>query len=181
MIIKIVQGFIFLFSAIARVLTQDYSYYNYPFDLNEKSSIYDLLKKPYLPFSDGFINFVEQVYSLAIIFILFSSNFSVSRDRIMACISYVFSYLKENKSRYYDVQMLVFSFMIFSYYLICGLLIVNCMKYIYFREKLHKYLFPGFDFKNLHWYYDCPYVLSASFFIIKEIVEYSNIVTPKKD
>lgn len=180
-IIKIAQGFIFLISAIIRVITQDYSYYNYPLDLNEKSSIYGLLKTPYLPFSDGFITFVEQVYSLAIIFVLFSSNFSVSKSRIMECIFYVFSYMKKDKSSYYDIQMLIFSFLIFSYYLICNLLIVNCMKYIYFREKLHVYLFPGFDFENLHWYYDCPYVLAASFFIIKEIVEYTNIVTPKKD
>ena len=183
-LIKIIQGFVFLFSTTFRCFTMDYTYYSNPLDLKEKSSIYDLLKAPYfsfMNFSDGFIIFVEQIYSLIIIFIMFSTNLSVSRDRIMTCISYVFSYIKENKSRYYDVQMIVFSILIFSYYLICGLLIVNSMKYIHFRDRLHKYLFPDFDFENLHWYYDCPYVLAASFFIVQEIVEYSNIVSPKQD
>ena len=55
------------------------------------------------------------------------------------------------------------------------------MKYIHFRDRLHRYLFPGIDFENLHWYYDCPYILTASFFIVKEIVEYSNIISPKQD
>jgi hypothetical protein len=55
------------------------------------------------------------------------------------------------------------------------------MKYIHFRDRLHKYLFPNFDFENLHWHYDGPYVLAAAFFIVKEIVEYSNIITPKKE
>ena len=183
-IIKIIQGFVFLFTGIMRCFLMDYSYYNSPINLEEKSSIHDLLRTPYFKFvhfSDGFIRFVEQVYSLTIIFIMFSINLSVIRDRLMACISYVFSYLKENKTRLYDVQMLVFSFLIFSYYLVCGLLIVNSMKYIHFRDRLHRYLFPGFDFENLHWYYDCPYVLAASFFIAKEIVEYSNIISTKKD
>ena len=54
------------------------------------------------------------------------------------------------------------------------------MKYTNFRDKLYRYLFPGFDFENLHWYYDCSYVLGASFFIVKEIVEYSTIVSQKK-
>ena len=183
-IIKIIQGFVFLFTGIMRCFLMDYSYYNYPVNLEEKSSIHDLLRTPYIKFvhfSDGFIMFVEQVYSLTIIFIMFSINLSVIRDRLMACISYVFSYLKENKTRLYDVQMLIFSFLIFSYYLVCGLLIVNSMKYIHFRDRLHRYLFPGFDFENLHWYYDCPYVLAASFFIAKEIVEYSNIISTKID
>ena len=183
-IVKIIQGFVFLYSGIIRCFSMDYSYYNYPINLDEKSSIYDILKAPYLKFfhfSDGFIMFVEQIYSLIIIFMMFSINLSVSKDRLMACISYVFSYLKENKKRYYDVQILIFSVFIFSYYLICGLLIVNSMKYINFRDKLHRYLFPGFDFENLHWYYDCPYVLAAAFFIVKEIVEYSNIVSQKID
>ena len=183
-IIKIIQGFVFLFTGIMRCFLMDYSYYNYPINLEEKSSIHDLLRTPYIKFvhfSDGFIMFVEQVYSLTIIFIMFSINLSVIRDRLMGCISYVFSYLKENKTRLYDVQMLVFSFLIFSYYLVCGLLIVNSMKYIHFRDRLHRYLFPGFDFENLHWYYDCPYVLAASFFIAKEIVEYSNIISTKID
>ena len=183
-IIKIIQGFVFLFTGITRCFLMDYSYYNYPINLEEKSSIHDLLRTPYIKFvhfSDGFIMFVEQVYSLTIIFIMFSINLSVIRDRLMACISYVFSYLKENKTRLYDVQMLIFSFLIFSYYLVCGLLIVNSMKYIHFRDRLHRYLFPGFDFENLHWYYDCPYVLAASFFIAKEIVEYSNIISTKID
>ena len=169
-IIKIIQGFVFLFTGIMRCFLMDYSYYNYPINLEEKSSIHDLLRTPYIKF-----------YSLTIIFIMFSINLSVIRDRLMACISYVFSYLKENKTRLYDVQMLIFSFLIFSYYLVCGLLIVNSMKYIHFRDRLHRYLFPGFDFENLHWYYDCPYVLAASFFIAKEIVEYSNIISTKID
>ena len=183
-IIKIVQGFAFLVTGALRCFVMDYSYLNHPVNLEEKSLIHDLLRTPYIPFinfSDGFITFVEQVYSLIIIFIMFSFNLSVSRDRIMFCISYVFSYLKENKARYYDVQMIVFSVLIFSYYLICGLLIVNSLKYIHFRDRLYRYLFPGFDFENIHWYYDCPYVLAASFFIVKEIVEYSNIIAPKKD
>ena len=183
-IIKIIQGFIFLSGTAMRCLTVDYKYYNYPIDLNEKSSIDDLLRKPYAKFfnfSDGFIVFVEQVYSLAIILIMFTTNFSVSKDRIMTCISYAFSYLKENKLKYHDIELIVFSILIFSYYLVCGLLIVNSMKYIHFRDRLHRYLFPGFDFENLHWCYDCPYILAASFFIVKEIVEYSNIISPKQD
>jgi len=183
-IIKIIQGFVFLLTGIMRCFLMDYSYYNYPINLEEKSSIHDLLRTPYIKFvhfSDGFIIFIEQVYSLTIIFIMFAMNLCVIRDRLMTCISYVFSYLKENKTRYYDVQMLAFSFLIFSYYLVCGLLIVNSMKYIHFRDRLHRYLFPGFDFENLHWYYDCPYVLAASFFIVKEIVEYSNIISTKID
>ena len=183
-IIKIIQGFVFLVTGIMRCFLMDYSYYNYPINLEEKSSIHELLRTPYIKFvhfSDGFIIFIEQVYSLTIIFIMFAMNLSVIRDRLMLCISYVFSYLKENKTRYYDVQMLAFSFLIFSYYLVCGLLIVNSMKYIHFRDRLHRYLFPGFDFENLHWYYDCPYVLAASFFIVKEIVEYSNIISTKID
>ena len=47
-IIKIIQGFIFLSGTATRCLTVDYKYYNYPIDLNEKSSIDDLLHKPYV-------------------------------------------------------------------------------------------------------------------------------------
>ena len=85
------------------------------------------MHKPYVKFfnfSDGFIVFVEQVYSLAIILIMFTTNFSVSKDRIMTCISYAFSYLKENKLKYHDIELIVFSILIFSYYLVCGLLIL---------------------------------------------------------
>ena len=183
-IIKIIQGLVFLFSGIFRTLFMDYSFYSIPVNLDEKSSIHELLKTPYIKFinvSEGFISFVEIAYSLSLVFIMFSTNLSVARDRITYCISYVFSYLKEDKSRFYDVQMLFFSVMIFSYYLICGLLVVNSMKYIHFKDRLHRYLFPGFDFENIHWYYDCPYVLAASFFIVKEIVEYSNIISTKID
>ena len=182
-IIKIFQGFIFLFSGAIRAFSMDYSYYNYPINLEEKSSIYELLKSPYLfiHFSDWFIILVEQVYSLIIIFMLFLFNLSASEDRILVCISYAFSYLKENKNKYYDAQILLFSIFAFSYYLVCGLLIVNSMKFINFRDRLYRYLFPGFDFENLHWYYDCSYVLAASCFIVKEIVEYSNISSQKKN
>ena len=182
-LIKIIQGFAFLFSGAVRCFTMDYSYFNQPLDLNEKSIIYNILKTPYLKFlhfSDGFISFLEIAISLILVLMIFSTNFSVSKDRLLACINYVFSYLKINKTTS-DIQIIFFSFFIFSYYLICGLLVVNSMKYIYFRDKLHKYLFPGFDYENLHWHYDGPYVLGAAFFIIKEIVEYSNIVSPKKD
>jgi hypothetical protein len=162
----------------------DYAYYSQPLDLSEKSSIYSVLKAPYLRFlhfSDGFIIFIEQAYSIILILMMFTFNFSVSKDRLLACIDYVFSYFKKDKSTSYDAQIVVFSYFIFSYYLICGLLIVNSMKYIHFRDRLHKYLFPNFDFENLHWYYDGPYVLAAGFFIVKEIVEYSNIVSTKKE
>lgn len=182
-LIKIIQGLAFLYSGAVRCFTFDYSYFSQPLDLNEKSIFYNLLKAPYfkfLHFSDGFISFLEQAYSLILVFMIFSTNFSVSKDRLMNCINYVFSFFKKNKKTN-DVEIIFFSFFIFSYYLICGLLVVNSMKYIYFRDKLHKYLFPGFDFENLHWHYDGPYVLGAAFFIVKEIVEYSNIVSPKKD
>lgn len=182
-LIKIIQGLAFLYSGAVRCFTLDYSYFSQPLDLNEKSIFYNLLKAPYfkfLHFSDGFISFLEQAYSLILVFMIFSTNFSVSKDRLMNCINYVFSFFKKNKKTN-DVEIIFFSFFIFSYYLICGLLVVNSMKYIYFRDKLHKYLFPGFDFENLHWHYDGPYVLGAAFFIVKEIVEYSNIVSPKKD
>ena len=183
-LIKIIQGFVFLYSGITRCFTFDYTYYSQPLDLSEKSSIYSLMKAPYLRFlhfSDGFIIFIEQAYSIILILMIFTTNFSVSKDRLILCIDYVFSYFKKDKSTSYDAQMIVFSFFIFSYYLICGLLIVNSMKYIHFRDRLHKYLFPNFDFENLHWHYDGPYVLAAAFFIFKEVVEYSNIITPKKE
>ena len=182
-LIKIIQGLAFLYSGAVRCFTLDYSYFSQPLDLNEKSIFYNLLKAPYfkfLHFSDGFISFLEQAYSLILVFMIFSTNFSVSKDRLMNCINYVFSFFKKNKKTN-DVEIIFFSFFIFSYYLICGLLVVNSMKYIYFRDKFHKYLFPGFVFENLHWHYDGPYVLGAAFFIVKEIVEYSNIVSPKKD
>ena len=182
-LIKIIQGLAFLYSGAVRCFTLDYSYFSQPLDLNEKSIFYNLLKAPYfkfLHFSDGFISFLEQAYSLILVFMIFSTNFSVSKDRLMNCINYVFSFFKKNKKTN-DVEIIFFSFFFFFFYLICGLLVVNSMKYIYFRDKLHKYLFPGFDFENLHWHYDGPYVLGAAFFIVKEIVEYSNIVSPKKD
>ena len=182
-LIKIIQGFSFLCSGAVRCFTMDYSYFNQPLDLNEKSVIYNILKAPYLKFlhfSDWFITFLEIAISLILVLMIFSTNFSISKDRLLACINYVFSYFKKNKTTS-DVKIIFFSFFIFSYYLISGLLIVNSMKYIYFRDKLHKYLFPGFDYENLHWHYDGPYVLGAAFFIVKEIVEYSNIVSPKKN
>jgi hypothetical protein len=106
-------------------------------------------------------------------------NWSVSRERIMECISYVFSYLKSKKT-YYDVQLLIACIMAFSYYLISGLLVTNSMPNVMFKYKLHAYLFPGFDFENLHFYYDVPYVSAATAFIIKEIIEYSNIISVKQ-
>ena len=66
-------------------------------------------------------------------------NWSVSSDRIMECISFVFSYLK-NKITWYDVQLLIVCIIIFSYYLICGLLVVNSMPNMIFKDKLHRYL-----------------------------------------
>ena len=182
-IIKIIQGLVFLSTGALRCFTFDYSYFNNPVNLEEKSSIYEILKSPYLKFvhfSDWLILFIEQIFSLIVIFMLFMFNLSASEDRILPCLNYVFSYMKENKNKYNDVQILLFSILTFSYYLICGLLIVNSMKYTNFRDKLYRYLFPGFDFENLHWYYDCSYVLGASFFIVKEIVEYSTIVSQKK-
>ena len=161
-----------------RILTLDYSYFNTPVDLKQGSIIQTIHKFSIIKFPLWFINFIEQIVSLTLVFILFGMNWSVSRDRIMECISYIFSYLK-NKITWYDVQLLIVSVMIFSYYLICGLLVVNSMPNVIFKDKLHRYLFPGFDFENLHWYYDCPYVLSVSFFIMKEIVEYSNIISVK--
>ena len=74
-IIKIIQGFALLVTGTFRCFLMDYSYFNSPLNLEEKSSIHDLLKTPYIKFiyfSDGFIMFVEQVYSLSIIFIMFS-------------------------------------------------------------------------------------------------------------
>ena len=88
----------------------------------------------------------------------------------MEIISYIFSYVK-NKLTWFDVQLLIVCIMIFSYYLVCGLLVVNSMPNLVFKDKLHRYLYPGFDFENLHWYYDCPYVIAASFFIMKETSE----------
>ena len=174
-VIKVIQGFVFLLTAFLRILTLDYSYFNSPVDLKQDSIIQTIHKFSIIKFPHGFINFIEQIISLTLVFVLFGMNWSVSRDRIMECISYIFSYLK-NKLTWYDVQLLIVCIMIFSYYLICGLLVVNSMPNLIFKDKLHKYLFPGFDFENLHWYYDCPYVLAASFFIVKEIVEYSNII-----
>ena len=179
--IKVVQGFIFLSTAYLRCLTLDYSLFNTPINVNEDSIIQTVHKFSIIKFSHGFIIFIEQIISLTLVFVLLGMNWSVSRDRIMEIISYVFSYVKNNIT-WYDVQLLIVSVMIFSYYLICGLLVVNSMPNAVFKYKLHKYLFPGFDFEHLHWYYDCPYVLAASFFIVKEFIEYSNIISfkPKK-
>ena len=177
-VIKVIQGFVFLLTAFLRILTLDYETFNNPVDLKQGSIVQTIHKFSIIKFPHGFINFVEQFISLTLVFVLFGMNWSVSRDRIMECISYIFSYLK-NKITWYDVQLLIVCVMIFSYYLICGLLVVNSMPNVVFKDKLHRYLFPGFDFENLHWYYDCPYVLAASFFIMKEIVEYSNIISVK--
>jgi hypothetical protein len=178
-IIKVVQGFIFLLTAFLRILTLDYADFNKPIDVKQQSIIETLHKFSIIKFPKGFINFIEQFISLSLVFVLFGMNWSVSRDRIMECISFVFSYLK-NKITWYDVQLLIVCIMIFSYYLICGLLVVNSMPNMIFKDKLHRYLFPGFDFENLHWYYDCPYVLAALFYIGKEIIEYSNIISDKQ-
>ena len=175
-VIKVIQGFVFLSTAFLRCLTLDYSFFNTPVDLEQDSIIQTIHKFSLIKFSKGFITFIEQTISLSLVFVLFGMNWSVSRDRIMEIISYVFSYLK-NKLTWYDVQLLIVSVMIFSYYLICGLLVVNSMPNVVFKDKLHRYLFPGFDFENLHWYYDCPYVLAATFFIVKEIIEYVNIIS----
>ena len=177
--IKVAQGCFFLLTAFLRILTLDYSDFNNPVDLKQESIIQTLHRFSIIKFPHGFINFIEQIISLSLVFVLFGMNWSVSRDRIMECISYVFSYLK-NKTTWYDVQLLIVCIMIFSYYLICGLLIINSMPNLVFKDKLHRYLFPGFDFENLHWYYDCPYILAASFFIMKEIIEYSNIISFKQ-
>ena len=177
-IIKVIQGFVFLLTAYLRCFTLDYTAFNDPVDLKQESIIETLHKFSFIKFSKGFINFIEQTISLSLVFILFGFNWSVSRDRIMEIISYIFSYVK-NKLTWFDVQLLIVCIMIFSYYLVCGLLVVNSMPNLVFKDKLHRYLFPGFDFESLHWYYDCPYVLAASFFIVKEIVEYSNIISIK--
>ena len=177
-IIKVIQGFVFLLTAYLRCFTLDYTAFNDPVDLKQESIIETLHKFSFIKFSKGFINFIEQTISLSLVFILFGFNWSVSRDRIMEIISYIFSYVK-NKLTWFDVQLLIVCIMIFSYYLVCGLLVVNSMPNLVFKDKLHRYLFPGFDFESLHWYYDCPYVLAASFFIVKEIVEYSNIISMK--
>ena len=177
-IIKVIQGFVFLLTAYLRCFTLDYTVFNDPVDLKQESIIETLHKFSFIKFSKGFINFIEQTISLSLVFILFGFNWSVSRDRIMEIISYIFSYVK-NKVTWFDVQLLIVCIMIFSYYLVCGLLVVNSMPNLVFKDKLHRYLFPGFDFESLHWYYDCPYVLAASFFIVKEIVEYSNIISMK--
>ena len=177
-IIKVIQGFVFLLTAYLRCFTMDYTAFNDPVDLKQESIIETLHKFSFIKFSKGFINFIEQTISLSLVFILFGFNWSVSRDRIMEIISYIFSYVK-NKLTWFDVQLLIVCIMIFSYYLVCGLLVVNSMPNLVFKDKLHRYLFPGFDFESLHWYYDCPYVLAASFFIVKEIVEYSNIISMK--
>ena len=178
-LVKVIQGFIFVSTAFLRILTLDYSDFNLPVDLKQESIIQTIHKFSLIKFSDFFIEFIEQIISLSLVFVLFGMNWSVSRDRIMECISFVFSYLK-NKIAWYNVQLLIVCIMIFSYYLICGILVVNSMPNLVFKDKLHRYLYPGFDFENLHWYYDCPYVLAASFFIVKEIIEYSNIISTKQ-
>ena len=177
--LKVGQGSFLLLTTFLRVLTLDYENFNLPIDTKQDSIIQTLHRFSYIKFPHGFINFIEQIISLSLVFALFGMNWSVSRDRIMECISFVFSYLK-NKITWYDVQLLIVCIMIFSYYLICGLLVVNTMPNLVFKDKLHRYLFPGFDFEHLHWYYDCPYVLAASFFIMKEVIEYSNIISFKQ-
>ena len=178
-LIKVIQGFVFVSTAFLRILTLDYSEFNLPIDIKQESIIKTIHRFSLIKFSNFFLEFIEQIISLSLVFVLFGMNWSVSRDRIMECISFVFSYLK-NKVAWYNVQLLIVCIMIFSYYLICGILVVNSMPNLVFKDKLHRYLYPGFDFENLHWYYDCPYVLAASFFIVKEIIEYSNIISTKQ-
>ena len=161
-----------------RILTLDYTEFNKEIDINEQSIIQILHKYSIMKFSNSFINLIEQTISLTLVFALLGMNWSVSRDRIMEIISYIFSYLK-NKITWYDVQLLIVCIMIFSYFLICGLIVVNSMPSMAFKDKLHRHLFPVFDFENLHWYYDFPYVLAASFFIGKEIIEYFNMISLK--
>ena len=177
--VKVGQGIFFILTTFLRFLTLDYADFNIPIDIKQDSIIQTIHSYSFIQFPRGFIDFIEQIISLSLVFALFGMNWSVSRDRIMECISYVFSYVK-NKNTWYDVQLLIACIMTFSYYLICGLLIVNTMPNLIFKDKLHRYLFPGFDFEHLHWYYDCPYVIAASFFIMKEIVEYSNIISVKQ-
>ena len=178
-IVKVIQGLLFIITSFLRILTIDYKWFNEPVDLKEESIVQTIHRFLFFKFSSGFINFVEQTISLSLVFALFGMNWSVSRDRIMECISYVFSYLKSKKT-YYDVQLLIACIMTFSYYLICGLLVTNSMPNVMFKYKLHAYLFPGFDFENLHFYYDVPYASAATAFIIKEIIEYSNIISVKQ-
>ena len=178
-LVKVIQGFVFISSAYLRILTLDYSEFNLPVDLKEGSIVKTIHNFSLIKFPNFFIEFIEKTISLTLVFVLFGMNWSVSRDRIMGCISFVFSHLKDKTARY-NVQLLIVCIMIFSYYLICGILVANSMPNAIFKDKLHRYLYPGFDFENIHWYYDCPYVLAASFFIVKEIVEYSNIISTKQ-
>ena len=177
-IIKVGQGSVFILTAFLRCFTLNYQSLNEPINLNDESIIKIIHKFLFFRLPNGFINFVERFSSLTLVLILFNLNYTVSKDRIMDILTFIFSYAK-NKEAWHDIKLLVVCLISFSYYLICSLLVVNSMLNMEYKDILHRYLFPGFDFSNLHWYYDISYVLSATYLIGKEFVEYTNLISNK--
>lgn len=180
--IKIVQSLFFIITNVIRCLTYDYEYFNKPVDLNRKSFVKVASSFSFFTIPEGLIKFVEQLISLVLVFMLFVFNISVSDTRIIGCISVIFTSLKDKvkKNNFIDLELIVACICISSYYLVCGLFVVNSMPHFDFQDKLHRILFPGFDYGKICWYYDCPYVLGLSFFVTKEIIEYSNIIIINK-
>ena len=96
--VKVGQGIFFILTTFLRFLTLDYADFNNPIDIKQDSIIQTIHSYSFIQFPRGFIDFIEQIISLSLVFALFGMNWSVSRDRIMECISYVFSYVKNKNT-----------------------------------------------------------------------------------
>ena len=179
-IIKGFLGFYYIFSSTLRCLTFDYSELNKPVDPSSESIVDTLNKFSFIKFSDSFRRFIERIISLVLVILCFVWGTSVSKDRILGCFSYIYNIVKQKYNWIQNDLFVVFlCILISSYYLILGLLVVNTLPHMNSKDQLHKNLFSGFDYSQLQWYYDCPYVLTASFLIVKEIIEYSNLIGNK--
>ena len=179
-IVKGFLGFFYIFTSTLRCLTFDYSELNKPVDTSSESLVDTINKFSVIKFSENFRRFIERVISLVLVILCFVWGTSVSKDRILGCFNYIHSIIKKKYTWIQNDLFVVFlSILISSYYLILGLLVVNTLPHLSSKDQLHKNLFSGFDYSQLQWYYDCPYVLTASFLIVKEIIEYSNLIGNK--
>ena len=179
-IIKGFLGFYYIFSSTLRCLTFDYLELNKPIDTSSESIVDTINKFSFIKFSENFRRFIERIISLFLIILCFIWGTSVSKDRILGCFNYFYNIVKKKYNWVENDLFVVFlCILISSYYLILGLLVVNTLPHLNSQDQLHKNLFSGFDYSKLQWYYDCPYVLTASFLIVKEIIEYSNFIENK--
>lgn len=180
-LIKIIQALYFLINNFLRFFIFDYTSYTRPIDINKASFIRVISGFLFLSFSDGFIKFSEQVYSIILVILLFNYNIDVSDSRIIGSISVIFSWMKNyiKKSNIFELEIILSCVFISSYYIVTGLFVVNSIIYFSFQDKLRRILFTDFDYEKMCWYYDCLYVLACSFFIVKEVIEYTSIINVK--